>query len=134
MRLQSLFPVLLLIASLASLPSCKKDHNSQETIVCPPGANKLGIDLQATFNRDQVTVYIDQQKMFSNVVETNQLLGLAANMTTSINSGDHTIKVVVNGSKTLTEAFKLDKDTYIGIGLDAGKITVKYSTAPYGYN
>ena len=131
MKLQALFPVILLISSLSFFTSCDKDADAK---TLPAQAYTLGVDLQGGFDKDQVTVYIDDKKIFNNVVSTNNLLSLAASVTTSNTKGEHTIKVVVNDTQTGSEKFTFEKDTWIAVRNIKGKIAFSYSPTRYLYN
>jgi len=93
--------VLLLFAA------CRKTSN--------PAVFDLGVDIQSSFDKDNVQVFIDNQPLLNTLVSSSQLLGLATSISTANTEGYHTIKVVVNGNIVRTESFMQGSDLYIGV-------------------
>lgn len=109
------------------LVACRKANN--------PTIFSLRVDLQETFEEDNVRVYIDNQPLLNKQVTTNAALGLGGSVSTANTEGNHTIKVIVNDSVVTTENFSQKSDLYIGIGFNKAAKTVKilYSTQGFGY-
>lgn len=114
--------VLLLFAA------CRKTSN--------PTVFDLGVDLQATFEKDHVQVLIDNQPLLNTQVTTLHMLGIAKSISTAATEGNHSIKVIVNDSDVKNENFTQSGDLYIGINYDkaAKTVSIAYSTRPYAYN
>jgi hypothetical protein len=111
--------VLLLFAA------CRKANN--------PTVYDLGVDVQGTFDKDNVQVAIDNQPLLNTQVTTNELLGFATSISTVNTEGKHIIKVVVNGNVVKTESFTQSGKLYVGINYNktAGDISFKFS--PYRF-
>ncbi|MFL5746393.1 MAG: hypothetical protein ACJ751_17080 [Niastella sp.] len=114
--------VLLLFAA------CRKANN--------PTVYDLGVDVQVTFDKDNVQVAIDNQPLLNTQVTTNELLGLATSISTVNTEGKHTIKVVVNGTVVKTENFTQSGELYVGINYNktAGDISFKFSPHRFIYD
>ena len=114
--------VLLLFAA------CRKTNN--------PTVYDLGVDLQSSFEKDNVQISIDNQPLLNTQVTTNEVLGLATSISTANTEGKHTIKIVVNGNIEKSESFTQSGDLYVGIGYNkvTGAITLNFSPQQYLYN
>ncbi|MBO9201134.1 MULTISPECIES: hypothetical protein [Niastella] len=114
--------VLLLFAA------CRKANN--------PTVYDLGVDLQNTFDKDNVQVEIDNQPLLNTQVTTNDLLGLATSISTANTEGKHTIKVVVNGAIEKSESFTQSSELYVGITYNktANDISFKFSPHRFVYD
>lgn len=114
--------VLLLFAG------CRKANN--------PTVYDLGVDVQGTFDKDNVEVVIDNQPLLHTQVTTNKLLGFATSISTANTDGKHTIKVIVNGNVVKTESFTQSGELYVGINYNktAGDISFKFSPHRFFYN
>ena len=116
-------PLVLLL-----LVACRKTSN--------PTVFDLGVDMQASFEKDHVQVMIDNQPLLNTQVTTNQTLGLATSISTAATEGKHSIKVIVNDSIVNTGTFSQSGDLYIGINYDktAKTVSIAYSTKRFLYN
>lgn len=95
----------------------------------------LGVDVQSTFDKDNVQVLIDNQPLLNTQVTTNDLLGLATSISTNNSEGKHTIKVIVNGSTVQSEDFTQSSDLYVGINYKkaANTVAFSFSSHPFTY-
>ena len=114
--------------ALLLLAACRKANN--------PTVYDLGVDVQGTFDRDNVQVVIDNQPLLNTQVTTNELLGFATSISTANTEGKHTIKVVINGTVVKTESFTQSGDLYVGINYKktAGDISFSFSPRRFLYN
>ena len=121
---KSFLPFLLI--SLFIFSSCEKEVHDYN----------LAIDLQFSFKHDEVKVFIDGVPQFDRNVTTNHALGFSGSTTTSINSGLHQLKVVINDTITKTAIFPANAHLFIGIQYDpvTEEISVDYSNHPFNYN
>lgn len=124
MKKSILFTSLVLLLFAA----CRKANN--------PTVYDLGVDVQSTFNKDNVQVVIDNQPLLNTQVTTNELLGFATSISTANTEGKHTIKVVVNGNVLKTESFTQSGDLYVGINYNktAGDISFRFSPHRFIYD
>lgn len=125
------FACILLVSAV--LISCKKNDNSIKL------GNKLGIDIQSSFNQDRVEVLIDGQTVLDKKLSTNHLLGICwPDGQTSLlkDTGKHEIKVIVNESTIKTDSFILKDSLFIGVnyGQETDEIFLVYSEYPFGYD
>lgn len=116
-------PLVLLL-----LAACRKTNN--------PTVFDLGVDMQASFEKDRVQVVIDNQPLLNTQLTTNHTLGLATSISTAATEGKHTIKVIVNDSTVKTDSFTQSGDLYIGINYDktAKTVSIAYSTHRFVYD
>ena len=114
--------VLLLFAA------CRKTSN--------PTVFDLGVDVQTTFEKDNVQVFIDNQPLLNTQVSTNDQLGLATSISTANTEGKHTIKVVVNGNTVKSEDFTQSGDLYVGINYNkpASTVSIVFSAHRFVYD
>lgn len=119
-----LFTSLLLLLFTA----CRKANN--------PTVYDLGVDVQATFEKDNVQVLIDNQPLLHTQVTTNDLLGFATSISTANTEGKHTIKVVINDTVVKTESFTQSGDLYVGVNYNksAGDISFNFSPHRFVYD
>ena len=99
----------------------------------------LGIDVQSSFNQDNVRVLIDGQKLLHKQLQTNYILGVCyqdGQIVTTTKSGEHEISVIVNNTTTKTETINLHDDLYIGINYDPqrNEISFLYSAHRFMYD
>ena len=98
----------------------------------------LGLDVQSSFNQDNVQITIDNLEIINRPLQTNNLLGVCFDGRININLGEgkHVIKIVINKLTTKTDTFSLDKVLYIGVNYFAQKkeISLVYSDHPFGYD
>jgi hypothetical protein len=115
-------PLVLLL-----LAGCRKTDN--------PTVFDLGVDMQTTFEKDQVQVLIDNQPLLNTELSTDRVLGLARSISTAGTEGTHSIKIIVNGNTVKTESFTQSGDLYIGINYDktAKTVAITYSKYRFGY-
>jgi len=123
MKKSALYLLLLAFTVFSSCEKELKDYN-------------LAIDLQSSFDQDNVQVFIDGYPEYDQKATTNQLLGLAGSTTTTRTEGYHQLKVVINNSTSKTSVFPLNANLYIGINynVQSKEITVLYSNHPFGYD
>jgi hypothetical protein len=119
----------ILFTALAAslLVACRKTND--------PAVYALGVDVQASFNQDNVQVNIDGQPLLNHQVSTSQLLGLASSVSTTNAEGDHTIQVIVNDSTIYTQNFSQKGDLYIGINYNhsTNSVALKFSATRFVY-
>ena len=119
--------LLLIPLAVVLFVSCRKTDN--------PTVYSLGVDMQESFNKDNVRVYIDNQPLLSTELTSNPSLGLAGSVATVNTEGNHVIKVVVNDNTVTTENFTQHADLYIGIKLNktSNAVSFVYSTHKFTY-
>ena len=115
---------LLLTATLTTF-SCKKEHQ--------PENHNVHIDLQGWFDNDQVTVFIDGKQTFSGTATTNITLGWAGSTSSTLRSGLHTIKVMVNNNQSASRPFALNNELWIGVNLGVQK-NFEFIVSKYAFN
>lgn len=94
------------------------------------------MNLQGNFNQDSITIFLDNQQIFSKQVTTNNLLGLADVVAPiSKESGSHQLKIEMNGIST-AENFNLQSALYVGINFNptTKKFELIYSKEPFLYD
>jgi hypothetical protein len=120
----------ILFTSLVLLlfTACRKANN--------PTVYDLGVDVQTTFEKDNVQVLIDNQPLLHTEVTTDKILGFATSISTANTDGKHTIKVVINGTIIKTESFTQSGDLYVGINYNktANDISFTFSPHQFTYN
>jgi len=120
----------ILFTSLALLlfTACRKANN--------PTVFSLGVDMQDSFNQDNVEVLIDNQPLLNSKVTTNNALSLGGSIATANTEGSHTIKVIVNDSIVATETFTQKSDLYIGVKFNraANTVSLIYSANRFTYH
>jgi len=116
-------PLLLLLFT-----ACRKTSN--------PAVFDLGVHLQGGFDQDHVEVFIDNQPLLKAGVTTELSLGVAKAISTTATEGNHSLKIIVNGSDIKTESFSQSNNLYIGVQYNKStkKIETVYSLRPYAYN
>ncbi|THU39989.1 hypothetical protein FAM09_08850 [Niastella caeni] len=123
-----------MIKTILSIPlvlllftACRKTSN--------PTVFDLGVDMQASFNKDHVQVLIDNQPLLNSEVTTINLLGIAKSISTAATEGNHSIKVIVNDSIVKTENFTQSGNLYIGVNYNkaTNTVSIAYSARPYTY-
>jgi hypothetical protein len=120
--------ILFTTLALLLLTACRKTNN--------PTVFSLGVDMQESFNQDNVQVLIDNQPLLNSKVTTNDVLSLGGSVATVNTEGSHAIKVIVNDDIVTTETFTQKSDLYIGIKFNRAAKTVSlvYSAKPFTYN
>ena len=126
--MKKVIPVLLFLA-INILYSCKKDVTNLT----------VGIDVQSSFNNDNVQLLIDGNQLMNRPLQTDYALGVCyvdGQIVLTKNKGTHEIKVVVNNTITKTETFSLSNALYIGINYDRQiqKISFIYSHTRFMYD
>lgn len=119
--------ILLLSAFSLLFAACEKEGGKLYNVA---------IDVQSDFDHDNVKVFIDNQVEVDMQATTNHVLGFAGSATTTRNSGNHQIKVVVNNNVIKTAVFPLNGNLYIGVAYlrDTDKINIQYSNQPFPYD
>jgi hypothetical protein len=121
-------PVLVLVAMVSLLSSCKKH----------PAMHVVKIDVQGLFQNDRVRLFIDGKQLLDKVVATeSQVIGVcpdAVQIPDTIKEGKHIIKAIVN-DVSYSEEFSLTKDLYIGVGYfrPEKRIFFEYADEPFQY-
>lgn len=120
--------ILSIPLALLLLTACRKTSN--------PTVFDLGVDVQASFEKDRVQVLIDNQPLLNTEVTTNHTLGLAKSISTAGTEGNHSIKVIVNDNTVKTESFTQTGDLYIGVNYDktANTVIIAYSKYRFAYD
>jgi hypothetical protein len=122
--------IILTVFLLSSLMmACRKSNG-------PAAKFDLGVDLQSTFEQDQVQVLIDDQLLYDNLATTNPSLSLAKSIGTTNTDGRHFITVVVNNKTSVIDSFEQHSNLYIGVSYDKDlkKISFRYSPVKFGYD
>ena len=98
----------------------------------------LGLDVQSSFNQDNVQITIDNREIMNRELQTNNLLGVCddGRINIKLGEGKHVIKIVINNLITKTETFSLNKALYIGVNYfeQTKEISFIYSDHPFGYD
>jgi hypothetical protein len=111
--------VLLLFAA------CRKTSN--------PAVFDLGVDIQSSFDQDNVQVFIDNQPLLNSPLSSSPLLGLATSISTANTEGYHTIKVVINDNIVKTESFMQSNDLYIGVNYNRSTKAISLIYSDHGF-
>jgi hypothetical protein len=121
--------ITIFFLALSLLWSCQEENVNTIT---------LGLDVQSSFNQDNVKITIDHKEIINRQLQTNNLLGVCGDGRISIklSEGNHVIKIVVNNLTTKTETFSLNKVLYIGVNYleQTKEISLIYSDHPFGYD
>jgi hypothetical protein len=129
MNFKNIMKKTILFTSLVVLlfAACRKTSN--------PTMFDLGVDVQTTFDKDNVQVLIDNQPLLNTEVTTEPLLGFATSISTNNSEGKHTIKVIVNGNTIKSEDFTQTGDLYVGINYKktANTVDFSFSSHPFVY-
>ena len=117
---------LLTLMLMLIFASCEKETKNYD----------LAIDLQSSFDHDNVAVFIDGQSEFDRQITTNYSLGFAGGTTTTRNPGNHQVKVVINNTIVKTAIFPLNANLFIGVNYDkfSKKVSIVYSNQPFAYD
>jgi len=117
--------------ALILLWSCKEEEGNVNTI-------SLGLDVQSSFDQDNVQIKIDNREIMNRHLQTNNLLGVCdyGRINIKLTEGKHVIKIVINKWTTKTEVFSLSKALYIGVNYfeQTKEIALIYSDQPFGYD
>ena len=122
--------IILTVFLLSSLMmACRKSNG-------PAAKFDLGVDLQSSFEEDQVQISIDNQLLYDNLATTNPSLNLAKSIGTTNTDGRHQITVVVNNKTTVIDSFEQHTNLYIGVSYDKElkKISFRYSPTRFAYD
>jgi hypothetical protein len=111
--------------ALLLFAACRKTSN--------PAVFDLGVDIQSSFDKDNVQVLIDNQPLLNTQVSSSPFLGLATSISTANTEGYHTIKVVVNDSTVKTESFMQSSDLYIGVNYNRSTRVVSFVYSENGF-
>ena len=121
--------IAFLFLALILLWSCKEE-NVNTSIV--------RLDVQSSFNQDNVEITIDNNEIINKQLQTNNLLGVCddGRISIKLSEGNHVIKIMINNLTTKTETFSLNKVLYIGVNYvrQTKEISVIYSDNPFGYD
>jgi hypothetical protein len=121
----------IFLMSSALLHSCSEESTQYS----------LGIDIQSSFNEDNVQVFIDGKEMLNEHLQTELSTGVCSidgksGMRMKREEGDHEITVIVNETVTKTEHFQLNHNLYIGVtyNQDTHEIHLVYSDNQFMYD
>lgn len=125
--------------SILALTSCKRENYNTAPQLTNTGNAKLGIDIQASFDRDRVQVLIDGKTAIDRTLTTNHALGVCfpdGQISAGQDSGQHEIKVVINNLVRKTDTFLLDDSLFIGVSYieESKKILLNYSDKKFMYD
>jgi len=120
---------ILLLTTTGILSSCKKEAATLT----------LGIDVQSSFDHDNVQIFVDGHVLINKTLQTNYALGVClpdGRIMTLEDQGDHEIKVIVNNSINKTERFFLNSNLYIGVNYEPQQagISFVYSHRSFVYD
>jgi hypothetical protein len=97
----------------------------------------VSLDLQEGFNGESVTIFVDEKEFYRNDnVRTQKLLGFADHVELSGIKGHVAVRIAVDQSgPPLEKQFQLDvnKERYVGISLEKGRLNHIISSSPFGY-
>ena len=126
------FSLLLFIASIV-MPGCKKNHEPEN-----PSGEKFSLSLAAhhSFNNDRLVIYVDGKPVFNEKVTSNPTIGYAGGTKVTVNAGQHTIKVVINGIVTKKQSITVSADVYVGINykVQGSQVSFLVQDHPFGYD
>ena len=140
----SFIPVLILFACSGSN---RPTDSEEESIIKIP----LEVHLQSGFDKNRVRVeihtgfsefvngeanaWIGVTPLFNEVVTTFPALGLAEIVRTTMESGQHSIKVVVEDSIEVQSVFDLQDTLFIGVNYVSGsELTLNFSEDQFMYD
>lgn len=119
--------ILSIPLALLLFAACRKTSN--------PTVFDLGVDIQSTFEQDNVQVLIDNQPLLDREVSTNRTFGFGGSISTAATEGNHTLKVIINDSTVKTENFTQKGNLYIGINYNKATkaVTLVYTDHRFAY-
>jgi hypothetical protein len=118
---------LLLITGvfLISITSCKDEEEYT-----------VGIDLTNSYNQDEVKVILDGKILLDESLQSNHSTGFAKILRVEKTEGNHTLKVIVNGTVQNEKSFSVKDDLYIFVNYNPAtqKIIFKSADQPVFYD
>jgi hypothetical protein len=117
--------ILSIPLALLLFAACRKTSN--------PTVFDLGVDMQSTFEQDNVQVLIDNQPLLDREVSTNGILGFGGSISTANTEGNHTLKVIINDSTVKSENFTQKANLYIGINYNKTTKAVTFVYSDHGF-
>lgn len=126
------FSLLLFMAGML-MTGCKKNNKPEN-----PSGEKYLLNLAAhqSFDNDQLNIYVDGTSVFNKNVTSNPSLGYAGGTAVTVNAGQHSIKVVVNGVVTKKQNVTVSADLYVGINynVQGSGISFLMQDHPFAYD
>jgi hypothetical protein len=117
-----------LIASFLFVIGCDSESETKNLV----------FNVQSDFEDDMVAIYVDATLVLNQNVTTNHTLGVDLNAmkTVEVATGNHSIRVIVNGADELTTTVNLNSELYIGVRYDqqTGEVSIDQSLEPYVYD
>lgn len=106
-----------------------------------PNRPSLNIDVQSSFDNDDVEILIDGKRILKENVQTSHNVGVCfidgtITQTFSFTEGNHTIKVILNDSQMISDQFTLNDDLYVGIRFDTEteKLSIEFRDEHFTYD
>jgi hypothetical protein len=113
-------PLVLLL-----LTACRKTNN--------PTVFDLGVDMQSSFDKDNVQVFIDNQPLLNRRVTTTDRISFGGSVSTANTEGNHTIKVIVNDTIVKTENFTQKGSLHIGVNYNRSTKAISFAYSEHGF-
>lgn len=114
---------------LALAAACDDDSATKRSV---------SFDVQSSFDGDHMLITLDGSEVMSQLVTTNQILGvdLNARKTLLVKPGKHHLQVIVNDDKQLTTTIRVDSDLYLGIRFDSQtqQVSITEARQPFMYD
>ncbi|HEY9044792.1 MAG TPA: hypothetical protein VIN08_02810 [Ohtaekwangia sp.] len=99
---------------------------------------EYGVDVQGSFDSDQVQVLVDNHEVINGKLTTSALLGVCVDGIYKgvISEGRHEIRAIVNKTTTENVYFFVSRKVYIGVSRDTqtGQVSFQFSDTPFLYD
>lgn len=125
---------------LAALSACSGDpkrHDPRSAASQPAATNVLVINFQSGFKNTSIELDLDHQRVFSEVLTTDDRIGLARRIkVTPANSKRIEAVITLDNTAHYSYQIQLDRGHYIGFlkDLDSGRLKMKQSLIPFVYD
>jgi len=125
---------------LAMLSACSGDghrtaHSTDENLIA--SRNTVVLDFQTGFKRTPVELQLDGERAFSEVLTTDERVGLARSFTIHPQSRlGIELVITLSGSQRYSYQIQLDRGHYVGIcrNLDSGSLKLDQRQDPFEYD
>lgn len=126
----SLRIVFLLLGLVTIMGSCSE-----------PNRFLLNIDIQSSFEYDDMEIFIDGRRVLNENVNTSWNVGVCfingkITQPKSLTEGNHIIKVILNKSHTKIDEFTLNDNLHVGIRFDPDteELSIDFQHEPFFYD
>jgi hypothetical protein len=96
-------------------------------------AKVFQIHLQSGFAQTPVTITIDNSQIFSDIISTSALSGVAAIVPAQVTNGTHFLRVTVSNSVSKDTTFTIQDTLYIGVNYSSQNSQINYYFTRKGF-